>query len=75
VLISAQAANVVLTLPSTSTFPWQRTVLVREDNSGHQVTIRPHGQQELLGGPEYMLAAQSSVRIYSDGEAWRPLTV
>jgi hypothetical protein len=75
VLINAQAANVILTLPSTSTFPWQRMVLVREDNSGHRVTIRPQGEQALLGAPEYVLPAQNSVRIYSDGQAWRPIAV
>lgn len=70
VVIDARTANVVLMLPSTGAFPWQRMVLVREDNSGHTVTIRPEGQQLVLGGAEYVLPAQGSVRIYSDSQAW-----
>jgi len=75
VLINAQAANVVLALPSMNAVPWQRMVLVREDNSGQRVTIRPHGQHVLLGAAEYVLPPQNSVRIYSDGEVWRAMAV
>ena len=75
VLINAQAANVVLTLPSTGACAWQRMVLAREDQSARRVTIRPHPQQALLGAAEYVLPGHASVRIYSDGEAWRPITV
>ena len=73
VLIDAHAANVVLTLPSTSAYPWQRMVLVREDTSGNRVTIRPQGTQQLLGEAEQLLAPHNSIRIYSDGKAWHPI--
>ena len=71
VLIDATAANVILTLPSASSSSWQQMTIKREDNiAANTVTIRPQGQETVLGQHTYPLAVANPIQIYSNGVEW-----
>jgi hypothetical protein len=71
VIINADEAGMILTLPDAKSSSWQQMTIKREDNNGDRtVTIHPQGQQTVLGDHAYDLPAANPIQIYSNGENW-----
>jgi hypothetical protein len=42
----------------------------RQDNVNHNVTIRPQGQETILGQHEHALLPAAPIQIYSNEQVW-----
>ena len=68
VLVNANAANVILTLPGAGSFSWQQMTIKRADDDAQKtVTIQPQGQETVLGQHTHSLPPANSIHIYSNG--------
>lgn len=71
VIIDADAANVILTLPSAASSAWRQMKMSREDsNPGRTVAIHPQNQETILEHHTHDLPAANHIHIYSNGENW-----
>ena len=71
VIINANEASAVLTLPRAGSSSWQQMTIKREDNNAQRtVTIHPQGQETVIGQHAYNLPAANPIQIYSNGENW-----
>jgi hypothetical protein len=70
VLADATAANMILTLPTADSVPWQPMTIRREDDTGNYLIIRPQNAEKISGLPEFSLSRANFIQIYSDGKKW-----